>query len=83
MSTHRKKQEGEEKKILEGAVYLSHMQIIFLWFWELLQIRIIYSESLTELFLFCDKAAPAQTKPTGRLDDNSIKILIMCEFYFF
>lgn len=41
------------------------------------------SESLTDLLLPCDRAAPAQMEPAGHLGDNSNKILIMYELCFF
>lgn len=41
VSSHRRKQEGKKEKILERRVYVPQMQINFLRFWELLQVRII------------------------------------------
>ena len=41
VSSHRRKQEGKKEKRLEKRVYMPQMQVIFLRFWELLQIRII------------------------------------------
>lgn len=41
------------------------------------------SESLTELLLPCERAAPAQMEPAGHLGDNSNKIIIMYEPCFF